>query len=296
MIKVLFPIFASTWCVNKSVSRQVGGINRRNESTLINSEHCAVLHNNSCVLLKLNNCCFLKTWFCWETTFLNCVILILRDKAIQSSQLLKFFPSSKIMETLRIGRKIAAIARETQEYPRNNQSQNSAASGITEDYLAQVSKEIEGGVTEKLSQEFSRTESRFLGALSNLDEFLLNQQIRTFSGITLGTFQNTDIENQEPSGDRCQNDPHPEVEFSACRASNPTDSDPDETSHTTHVFILGEIMHNQEPLLKNGNRSLNNAKPKYSSFFFSSFNSRIFDPVFVCNITLNWSSIYSEDD
>ena len=36
--------------------------------------------------------------------------------------------------------------------------------------------------TKKLSQEFSRTESRILGALSKLDEFLLNPQTRTLSG------------------------------------------------------------------------------------------------------------------
>ena len=110
--------------------------------------------------------------------------------------------------------------------------QNSAAPGITEDYIAQVSEEIEVRVTKKLSQEFSRTESRILGALSNLDEFLLNPQIRTFSWTIPGTFRNADVENQEPSGDRSQSDPHPEVEFSACRASNLTDSDPDEISHS----------------------------------------------------------------
>ena len=123
------------------------------------------------------------------------------------------------------------MTRETQEYPRNNQVQNSAAPGITEDYIAKVSEEIEGRVTMKLSQEFSRTESRILGALSKLDEFLLNPQIRTFSGTVPGTFRNADVENQEPSGDRSQNDPHPEVEFTARRVSNLTDSDPDETSH-----------------------------------------------------------------
>ena len=106
------------------------------------------------------------------------------------------------MVSLRNKRKLAAMARETQEYPRNNHSQNSAAPGITEDYTAQVSEEIEGRVSEKLSQEFSRTESRILGALSKLDEFLLNPQIRTFSGTTPGTFRNTDVENQVPSGDR----------------------------------------------------------------------------------------------
>ena len=126
------------------------------------------------------------------------------------------------MATLRNKRKLAAMARETQEYPRNNQSQNSAAPGITEGYTAQVSEEIEERVIKKPSQEFSRTESRILGALSKLDEFLVNPQIRTFSGTIPGTFRNADVENQEPSEDRSQNDPYPEVEFSACRASNLT--------------------------------------------------------------------------
>ena len=139
------------------------------------------------------------------------------------------------MVTLGSKRKVAAMGRETQEFPRNNQSQNSAALGITEDYIAQVSKKIEGRVTKKLSQEFNRTESPILGALSKLDELLMNPQIRTFSGTTPGTFRDADIENQEPSGDRSQNDPHPEVEFFDRRASNLTDSDPKKTPHT---FIL----------------------------------------------------------
>ena len=148
------------------------------------------------------------------------------------SPLLNLFPK---MATLRNKRKLAAMARETHEYPRNNQSQNSLAPGITEKYIAQFSEEIEGRVTKKLSQEFSRTESRILGALSKLDEFLFNPQIRTFSGTVPGTFRNADIENQEPSENRSQNDPHPEVEFSACRACNLTDSDPDETFHTIRL-------------------------------------------------------------
>ena len=122
------------------------------------------------------------------------------------------------MATLRSKRKLAAMARETQEYLRNNQSRNSAAPGITEDYIAQVSEEIEERVTKKLSQEFSRTKSRILGALSKLDEFLLNPEIRTVSGTTPGTFRNNDVEKQEPSGDRSQIDPHLEVDLSACRA------------------------------------------------------------------------------
>ena len=128
------------------------------------------------------------------------------------------------------------MARETQEYPRNNQSQNSSAPGITEEYIAQFSEEMEERVTKKLSQKFSKTESRILGALSKLDEFFLNPQIRTFSGTVPETFRDADVENQEPSGDPSQKDPYPEVEFSACRASNLSDSDLDETSHSHSVL------------------------------------------------------------
>ena len=135
-----------------------------------------------------------------------------------------------IMATLRNQRKLEAMAWETQKYPRNNQLKNPAVPGIIEDYIAQVPEEIEVKVTKKLSQAFSRTESRILGALSKLDEFLLNTQMRTFYGTTPGAIRNTDVENQEPSEDRFQNDPHPKVEFSVCRVSNLTDSDPDETS------------------------------------------------------------------
>ena len=135
------------------------------------------------------------------------------------------------MATLRNKRKLAALSRKTLEYPRNNQSQNSSPRGITEEYIPQVSEEIEGRVTKKLSHEISRTKSRILGPLSKLDEFLLNPQVLTFSGTVPGTFRNADVENQEPSGDRSQNDLHPEVEFSTSRATNLTDSEPDETSH-----------------------------------------------------------------
>ena len=53
------------------------------------------------------------------------------------------------------------MAIETQAYPMNNQSQNSAAPGITEDYIAHIIEEIEGRVTKKLSQEFSRVVPHF---------------------------------------------------------------------------------------------------------------------------------------
>ena len=136
------------------------------------------------------------------------------------------------MTKLRNEPEFAAVSRETQGYPGNSQSQNTSASGITEEYIAQVSEDIEGRVTKKLYQDFSRTESRILGALSSSDEFLLNPQVRTFSGTVPGTFRNADAENQKRNVYRSQNDPLLEVEFSACCASSLTDSDPDETSHS----------------------------------------------------------------
>ena len=107
---------------------------------------------------------------------------------------------------------MAAVTRETQEdHPRNGQSRNTSVPRINEDYITQVSEEIKGRVTKKLSQDFSRTESRILDALSKLDEFLLDPQIRTHSGTVPGTFRNTNVENQATNEDDYQNDPHPEA-------------------------------------------------------------------------------------
>ena len=79
------------------------------------------------------------------------------------------------MATLRNKRKLAAVTRETQEEnPRNGQSRNTSVPIINEENITQVSEQIEGRFTKKLSQEFSRTESRILGALSKLDEYLLS--------------------------------------------------------------------------------------------------------------------------
>ena len=116
------------------------------------------------------------------------------------------------MATLRNKRKLAAVTSETQEeHPGNGQSRNTSVPRINEEYITQVSEEIEGRVTKKLSQEFSRTESRILGTLSILDEFLLNPQIRTHSGTVSGTFRNTIVENQPTNEDDSQSDPHSEA-------------------------------------------------------------------------------------
>ena len=116
------------------------------------------------------------------------------------------------MATLRNKRKLAAVTRETQEEnPRNGQSRNTSVPRINKEYITQISEEIEGRITKKLSQEFNRIESRISDALSKLDEFLSNQQIQTHSKTVLGTFRNTNVENQGTNEDDSQSDPHPEA-------------------------------------------------------------------------------------
>ena len=142
------------------------------------------------------------------------------------------------MATLRNKRKLAAVTRETQEeHPTNGQSGNMSVPRINEEYIAQVSEEIEGRLTKKLFQEFNKAGSRILGALSKLDEFLLSQQIRTHSGTVPGTFRNTNVENQRTNEDDSQIDPHPEVGPSVCQSRHSIDSDTDEA----HDMVTGVI-------------------------------------------------------
>ena len=85
------------------------------------------------------------------------------------------------MATLSSERKLAAVSRETAENTRNSQSQNTLDPEMAQECIFQVSEEIDGRLIKKTSKEFSRTESCFLGALSEVDEFLLNPQVRIFS-------------------------------------------------------------------------------------------------------------------
>ena len=117
------------------------------------------------------------------------------------------------MATLRSMRKLAAVSRETPEGSRSSRGQTVLDSELAQDYISQVSDEIEGRVTKRLSKEFSKTESRILGALSKLDEFLLNPQVRTCSVAVQGTSGNANSENRETHGNRSSNDPYPEVGY-----------------------------------------------------------------------------------
>ena len=95
------------------------------------------------------------------------------------------------MATLRNKRKLEAVSRETPEGTRSSIAQNVLDPELAQDYISQVSEEIEGRVTEKLSKEFSKTESCILGALSKLNEFLLNPKVRTCSVAVPGTSRNS---------------------------------------------------------------------------------------------------------
>ena len=109
-------------------------------------------------------------------------------------------------------RKLAALNKEScEEHPRSNLAQNSTGPRSQEDYITQVPEEIEGRVTKKLSQEFSRTENRILGALARLDDFIVNPLLQGHSGITPETSRNVFSINQGTSEDDSQSDPHPEV-------------------------------------------------------------------------------------
>ena len=109
-------------------------------------------------------------------------------------------------------KKLAALNKgNCEEHPRSNLAQNSNVPRSQEDYITQVSEEIEGKVTKKLSQEFSRTENRKLGALARLDAFLMNPLIQGHSGTTPETSRDVFSINQATNEDDSQSNPHLEA-------------------------------------------------------------------------------------
>ena len=93
----------------------------------------------------------------------------------------EYFPSLQ-MTTLKNRKKLEAINRDNHEkHPTNNHTRDINVPRNQEDYIAHVSKKIEGRVSRKSSQDFSRTKSRTLNALSKLDGFLLKPEGRIYS-------------------------------------------------------------------------------------------------------------------
>ena len=145
--------------------------------------------------------------------------------------------SLRIMATLKIKRKLAAVSKETSETTKNTQSQNTLDPRMAQEYISQVSEENEGKVAKKLSKEFRRTELCILGALSKLYEFLLNPQVRTHSVAVPGTSRNNDLENRKATGDRFLTNPCSEAVFSTYHSSNLNNSEQEETHHNAPVML-----------------------------------------------------------
>ena len=114
--------------------------------------------------------------------------------------------------TTRNKRKLAALNKENcEEHPRSNLPQNLSAPRSQEDYITQVSEDIEGRVTKRLSKEFSRTENCILGALVRLDDFLMSPILPGRSGTTPEPSRSALNTSQGTNEDDSQNYPRPEV-------------------------------------------------------------------------------------
>ena len=77
-----------------------------------------------------------------------------------------------------------------------------------------------------MSQEFSRTENRILGALARLDDFLMIQLLQGHCGTTPETSRKAFSLNQGTDEDDSQSDPHPEAGLfhnQTTRNSDPVD-------------------------------------------------------------------------
>ena len=140
--------------------------------------------------------------------------------------------------TTRNKRKLAALNKENcEERPRSNLAQNSNAPRSQKDYITQVSEEIEGRVTKRLSNEFSRTENRILGALACLDDFLMIPLLQGYSGATPEASRNVLSTSQKTNEDDSQNDPHPEADLFHSQITQ--NSGPEEGHDKWNRFLAG---------------------------------------------------------
>ena len=143
------------------------------------------------------------------------------------------------MATVRNKRKLAALNKENcEELPRRNLAQNSNVPRSQEDYITQVPEEIESKVPKKLSQEFSRTENRTLGALSRLD-FLMNPIIQGHSGTAPETSPNAYGSNQGTNENDSQSDPHPEAGIFQSQTTHNSGPE-DGQDNRIHLIIISD--------------------------------------------------------
>ena len=159
-------------------------------------------------------------------------------------------------------RKLAALNKENcEERPRSNLAENSSAPRSQEDYITQISEEIEGRVTKRPSKEFSRTENRILDALARLNDFLMNPLLPGHSGTTPEPSRNALNTSQGTNEDNSQNDPRPEAGLfhgQMTQNSGPEDghdmvTGATETNHNRHDMVIGVQRENLWP--RHGDRS-----------------------------------------
>ena len=137
------------------------------------------------------------------------------------------------------------MSRETPDSSRGSRGRNVLDPELTQDYISQVSEEIEGRVTKKLSKEFNKTESRILGALSKLDELFLKPQVRTCS-VFQGASRNVNSESREIHGDRSSTGPYPEGGYFPHHSGQLNSSEADmvtEPYPRMVTGVTGEIRH-----------------------------------------------------
>ena len=120
-------------------------------------------------------------------------------------------------------------------HPRSNLAQNSSAPRSQEDYITQVSEEIDGRDTKRLSKEFSRTENRILGALQRLDNFLMNPLLPGRSRTTPEPSRNALNTSQGTNGDDSQNDPHHEASLFHGQMTQNSDTEDGHDTYQLHI-------------------------------------------------------------
>ena len=155
--------------------------------------------------------------------------------------------------TTRNKRKLAALNKENcEEHPRSNFAQNSNAPRSQEEYITQVSEEIEERVTKKLSKEFSRTENRILGALARLDDFLMNPLLQGHSGTTPEPSRNPLNLSQGTNEDDSQNDPRPEAGLFHGQITRNSGPEKDHDRPLPPMAVIGRVLEVPASLLSEG--------------------------------------------
>ena len=134
---------------------------------------------------------------------------------------------------------------------------------MAQEYISQVYDEVEGRVTKKLSKDISPIESRILGALSKLDDFVLDLQVRTCSVAVPGTSRMNNLQNPEHTGDRFLDNPCPTVVFSTYHSGPLKDPEQEETYHM--LTGAGEEICNHDQMVTGVQQKIPNCSPGISS-------------------------------